>query len=315
MPTLLISHPSCLAHDTGRGHPERPARLQGVLQALSHPGFAALLREQGPPATEAQLKLAHPETHVRRILDARPADGARVQLDPDTVLSAGSAQAALHAAGAACAAVDAVMEGRADAAFAAVRPPGHHAEADRAMGFCLFGNAALAVLHARARWGLRRIALVDFDVHHGNGSQAMLQADPDMFYASSHQSPCYPGTGAADERGVADNVVNLPLAPGSGAAAFRRGWSRSILPALEHFAPELLIVSAGFDAHRDDPLAELQLAVDDFIWVTRELLGVADRHCQGRIVSVMEGGYDLAALAGCVAAHVQTLMRRGSATG
>ena len=315
MPTLLVSHPSCLGHDTGSGHPERPARLQAVLQALSHPAFAALLREPAPPATEAQLKLAHPETHLRRILDARPADGARMQLDPDTVLSAGSAQAALHAAGAACAAVDAVMAGRADAAFAAVRPPGHHAEPDRAMGFCLFGNAAIAVLHARARWGLRRIALVDFDVHHGNGSQAMLQADPDLFYASSHQSPCYPGTGAADERGVADNVVNLPLAPGSGGPTFRRGWSVRILPALDRFAPELLIVSAGFDAHRDDPLAELQLGVEDFVWLTRELLGVADRHCQGHIVSVMEGGYDLAALAGSIAAHVQTLMRRGSAAG
>ncbi len=309
MPVLLLSHPACLGHDTGLGHPECPARLDSVLQALQHPDFDSLARAEAPAATSAQLLLAHPLAHVERILGSRPSGDTLLALDADTVLSAGSAEAALHAAGGACAAVDAVMEGSADAAFAAVRPPGHHAEADRAMGFCLFGNAAVAVLHARARWGLRRLALVDFDVHHGNGSQAMLQSDADLFYASSHQSPCYPGTGAAGERGVADNVVNVPLAPGSGARAFRQAWSGTILPALDRFAPELLVVSAGFDAHRDDPLADLRLDASDFAWLTRELLGVADRHCGGRLVSVLEGGYDLAALAQSTAAHVRALMR------
>ena len=306
---MLFSHPACAGHDTGAGHPERPARQAAVLRALDHPDFTALVRDVAPAATEAQLLLAHPPAYLDRILRTHPGGAGLIRLDPDTVLSAGSAEAALRAAGAACAAVDAVMQGRAANAFAAVRPPGHHAEAAQAMGFCLFGNAAIAVLHARQHWGLRRIALVDFDVHHGNGSQAMLQSDPDLFYASSHQSPFYPGTGAAEECGVADNVVNLPLAAGTGSSGFRQGWSGAILPALDAFAPELLIVSAGFDAHRDDPLAELRLDVADFIWVTTELLRVADRHCGGRIVSVLEGGYDLDALAACTAAHVRALMR------
>ncbi len=308
MTVILFSHPACLGHDTGPGHPERPERLSAVLRALEHPDFNVLIREPAPAATEAQLLLAHPRAYVDAILGARPSDGQRIPLDADTVLSAGSAQAALHAAGGACAAVDAVLQGRAGAAFAAVRPPGHHAEAARAMGFCLFGSAAIAVLHARQRWGLRRVALVDFDVHHGNGSQAMLQDDPDLFYASSHQMPCYPGTGAADERGVAGNVVNLPLAPGSGSRAFREGWSGRILPALEAFAPELLVISAGFDAHRDDPLADLRLEAEDFAWLTSLLRKAADRHCAGRLVSLLEGGYDLAALGECSAAHVRALM-------
>ncbi len=310
MPVRLLTHADCIGHDTGPGHPESPARLQAVWQALDHPDFAALHRHEAPRATEAQLRLAHPAAYVERLLAMRPAASALQRLDADTLVSAGSIEAALRAAGAACAAVDAVMQGECEAAFAAVRPPGHHAEADQAMGFCLFSSAAIAALHARDRWGLQRIAIADFDVHHGNGTQAILQDDAGMFFASSHQSPCYPGTGAASEHGVANNVVNLPLAPDSGSQAFRRGWSDIVLPALEAFSPELLIVSAGFDAHRADPLAQLMLEVDDFRWITQELMAVADRRCGGRVVSLLEGGYDLDALAASSAAHVRALMRR-----
>ena len=310
MPVGLFTHADCLAHDTGPGHPERPDRLRAVWQALDHPDFAALQREDAPLATDAQLALAHPASYIERLLAVRPTASELMRLDEDTLLSAGSIHAALRAVGAACAAVDAVMQGRCEAAFAAVRPPGHHAEADRAMGFCLFGSAAIAALHARERWGLRRVAVADFDVHHGNGTQAILQQDPDMFFASSHQSPCYPGTGAASERGIAKNVVNLPLAPGSGSQAFRHGWGQTIIPAIDAFAPELLIISAGFDAHRDDPLAQLELEVDDFRWITDQLVALADRRCGGRIVSLLEGGYDLASLGASSAAHVRALMRQ-----
>jgi acetoin utilization deacetylase AcuC-like enzyme len=309
MTVALFTHPACLAHDTGPGHPECPDRLRAVWQALEHPDFAALRREAAPLAERAQLERVHPPPYVDRILAIRPEAPALEWLDPDTVMSAGSAEAALRAAGGAVAAVDAVMEGRCDAAFVAVRPPGHHAEAARAMGFCLFGSAAIAARHAQARWGMRRVAVVDFDVHHGNGTQAALQSDPGMFFASSHQQPCYPGTGDADERGVSNNVLNVPLAPGTGSDAFRCAWEEVILPALDAFAPELVIVSAGFDAHRADPLAQIRLETEDFAFVTEALMRVADRHCGGRIVSLLEGGYDLAALAASAAAHVRALMR------
>ena len=312
MTVALLTNPHCAEHDPGPGHPECPARLQAVLDALGSPEFAPLRRLDAPPATLSQLELAHPPDYVGRILSVLPAPGQAVRLDSDTVMSQGSAAAARHAAGGACAAVDAVMDGTAGAAFAAIRPPGHHAEPARAMGFCLFGSAAIAALHARARWGLRRIAIADFDVHHGNGTQAIVQSDPDLFFASSHQSPCYPGTGAASEHGVADNVVNLPLTPRTGGAGFRAGWTDRILPALDRFAPELLIVSAGFDAHRDDPLAQLELDEDDFAWITERLAEVAARHCGGRLVCLLEGGYDLAALGRSVAAHVRVLMRMTS---
>jgi acetoin utilization deacetylase AcuC-like enzyme len=305
--TVLFTHPACLGHDAGPWHPERPERLEAVLAALQHRDFTALLRERAPQATREQLLLAHPERYVDYILGQHPAPGCRVHLDPDTAMSEGSAEAALRAAGAACAAVDAVMEGWARAAFTAVRPPGHHAEPARAMGFCLFANAAVAALHARARWGAERVAVVDFDVHHGNGTQAILGGDPAFFYASSHQYPCYPGTGAASERGVADNVVNMPLPPGTDGAGFRRAWERSGLPALRAFRPGLVIVSAGFDAHRADPLAGLRLDAEDFGWITDQLLEVGG----GRLVSVLEGGYDLDALAASVAVHVRRLMRAG----
>ncbi len=310
MPVALFTHPACLEHDTGAGHPERADRLRRVLQALEHPDFAPLLREAAPEASRDQLLLAHPAAYVDAILAIAPEPGQAAYLDGDTLMSAGSHNAILRAVGAGIAAVDAVMDGRAQAAFAAVRPPGHHAERARAMGFCLFGGAAVAALHARHRWGLTRIAIVDFDVHHGNGTQHIVEDDPDLFYASSHQSPCYPGTGAASERGVADNVVNMPLRPGSGSDAFRQAWERIALPRLEAFAPELLIISAGFDAHHDDPLADLRLQTEDFGWITDKLLAVADRCCAGRVVSILEGGYDLDALAASAALHLRRLMRQ-----
>jgi acetoin utilization deacetylase AcuC-like enzyme len=300
----LFSHHACIAHDPGPGHPECPDRLRAVLAALEHPDFTSLLREQAPQATAAQLQLAHPPEYVEAILSLQAHRGETLSLDPDTFVGPGSVDAALHAAGAAVAAVDSVMEGWADAAFAAVRPPGHHAEARQAMGFCLFSNAAVAALHARARWGLTRIAVVDFDVHHGNGTQHILQADPSFFYASSHQYPCYPGTGAASETGLSHNVINLPLAPGDGSAAFRAAWETQGLPALRGFAPDLLIVSAGFDAHKKDPLAQIHLETEDFGWITDQLMAASG----GRIVSLLEGGYDLQALAASAALHVRRLI-------
>jgi acetoin utilization deacetylase AcuC-like enzyme len=309
MATALITHPACLLHEPGPYHPECPDRLRAVLAALEAEAFTDLLREVAPQATVEQLTRVHPANYVEAILSVRPAEGEMVQIDADTAMSAGSAEAALRAAGAAVAAVDAVMEGWARTAFAPVRPPGHHAEPARPMGFCLFNNAAVAALHARARWGVQRVAVVDFDVHHGNGTQAMFAADADLFYASSHQHPCYPGTGEAWERGLADNIVNAPLRPGSDGAAFRAAWSNTILPELDRFAPGLLIVSAGFDAHKADPLAQLRVETADYGWITRELLDIAARHCKGRLVSVLEGGYDLEALAASAAIHVRGLMQ------
>ena len=309
MPTALITHPACLLHENGPYHPECPDRLRAVLAALETEEFADLLREAAPHASIEQLTRVHPANYVEAILSIRPAEDEMVQLDADTAMSAGSTEAALRAAGAAVAAVDAVMDGWARSAFAAVRPPGHHAEPSRPMGFCMFNNAAVAALHAREQWGVQRVAVVDFDVHHGNGTQAMFAADPDLFYASSHQHPCYPGTGEAWERGVADNIINAPLRPGSDGAAFRAAWSGTILPELHRFAPGLLIVSAGFDAHRADPLAQLRVETADYGWITQELLRVAAMHCEGRLVSVLEGGYDLEALAASAAIHVRGLMQ------
>ncbi len=308
MTTALITHPACLGHDAGEWHPECPNRLRAVLAALEGEEFAPLLRESAPQATREQLCLAHPAEYVDAILAIRPGEGELVQLDGDTAMGAGSVEAALRAAGGAVMAVDAVVAGWARAAFAAVRPPGHHAEPRRPMGFCLFNNVAVAALWARAAHGLRRVAVVDFDVHHGNGTQAMFTDEPELFYGSSHQSPCYPGTGHSRERGCAGNVVNVPLAPYSGGTAFRAAWEGTILPALDAFGPELVVVSAGFDAHKADPLAQLQVATADFAWLTGELVALAERRCGGRIVSVLEGGYDLEALAASVTVHVRGLM-------
>ena len=308
MSVLLLTHPSGHRHDTGRGHPERIARLEAVEAALAIADFDDLIREQAPAATEAQLRLAHPQSHIDRILGTRPRPGALVHLDPDTVMSAGSAEAALHGAGGAIAAVDAVLGGRVTRAFVATRPPGHHAEPDRPMGFCLFSNAAIAALHARTAHGLTRVAVVDFDVHHGNGTQAIAWGDADFFFASSHQFPFYPGTGAASETGAHGQIVNAPLPAGSGRAAFEAAWMGHILPALDAFRPEIIIISAGFDAHRDDPLGGLMLEAEDFAWVTDAILDVAARHTDGRVVSLLEGGYDLDALAASAAAHVKRLL-------
>jgi acetoin utilization deacetylase AcuC-like enzyme len=309
MSTVLFTHQSGLAHDTGPNHPECPDRLRYVLRALAGPAFAGLLRREAPAAPVAALLAAHAQDMVDDVLARRPAAGVLQYIDADTVVSAGSITAALHAAGGAMAAVDAVMDGTADAAFVAMRPPGHHAESRRAMGFCLFNNAAIAARHAQAKWGLKRVAVVDFDVHHGNGTQDIFFHDRDLFYASSHQHPCYPGTGMAHERGVAGNVVNAPLAPGTGSKEFRAAWERVIIPALREFAPELLIISAGFDAHKADPLAQLNLDTADFAWITAALVAVADEYCGGRVVSLLEGGYNLDALADSAAAHVRGLMR------
>ena len=306
MTTLLFTHPACLDHDPGRHHPESPARLRAVLAALDDPEFARLERREAPEAGREDLLRVHPRRHVEGILGAVPKTG-HVGIDADTVLSPASGEAALRAAGAVTAAVDAVVAKEADNAFCAVRPPGHHAEPQRAMGFCLFNNAAIGALRAREVHGLSRVAAVDFDVHHGNGTQAAFEADGSLFYASTHQYPLYPGTGAASETGVG-NVVNVPLRPMAGSSQFRLGVTQRILPALDAFQPELVIVSAGFDAHRSDPLAQLMLDEADYTWVTEKLLAIAYRHGAGRLVATLEGGYDLPALAASTAAHLRVLM-------
>lgn len=306
MTTLLYTHPACLEHDPGHYHPESPARLRAVLRALDGLDFARLERREAPEATIDDIARVHPRVFAERLLAAVPQSG-HVGIDADTIMCAASGRAALRAAGAVIAAVDAVIAGEADNAFCAVRPPGHHAEPGRAMGFCLFNNIAVGALHVRAVHGLGRIAVVDFDVHHGNGTQDIAFDDPDFFYASSHQMPLYPGTGFASERGVSGNIVNRPLKPGSGSAEFRAAWRDHILPALEAFAPRFIFISAGFDAHRADPLANLNLIEDDFAWVTTEICAVADRVCGRRVVSALEGGYDLDALAASAAAHLRAL--------
>jgi acetoin utilization deacetylase AcuC-like enzyme len=306
MTTLLYTHEACLAHDPGSYHPESPARLRAVLEGLESAAFAALELRKAPRAELEDLVRAHSARFVEAILAAIPTAG-HAAVDADTIVSPGSGEAALRAAGAVCAAVDAVLAGEAANAFCAVRPPGHHAERERAMGFCLFNNVAIGAARARAVHGVERVAAIDFDVHHGNGTQAIFEADPNYFYASTHQWPLYPGTGARSETGVG-NVVNVPLPPMAGSSEFRHGVSQFILPALEEFRPDLIMISAGFDAHRDDPLAQLMLVEADYAWVTERLLECARRCCGGRIVSSLEGGYDLRALAASAAAHVAALM-------
>lgn len=306
MTTLVLTHRACMEHDTGTYHPEHPARLGAALKGLEGDRFDELDIVEAPRAERENIELAHPPDHVGWIMSMVPGEGHQ-HLDPDTVLSPKSGEAALRAVGAACAAVDAVVGGLARNAFCAVRPPGHHAEAARAMGFCLFNSAAIAALYARARHGLERVAVVDFDVHHGNGTQDIFWQDRDLFYGSTHQMPLYPGTGSLSETGVG-NIFNAPLAPFSGSEEFRAAMTDRILPALRTFGPDLIVVSAGFDAHKDDPLGGLNLIEDDFVWITRELLEIADKECGGRVVSTMEGGYNLTALAASVGAHVGALM-------
>jgi acetoin utilization deacetylase AcuC-like enzyme len=309
MTTLLLTHPACLTHEPGPHHPERPERLSAILAALEGNAFASLQRAEAPLATTDQLTRVHPTNYVEAMIGARPQVGEYAMIDGDTILSHGSIDAALRAAGAVVAGVDAVMSGKADTAFAAVRPPGHHATPDIPGGFCLFNNVAIGARHAQAQHGIKKVAILDFDVHHGQGTQAVVEPDPSLFYGSTHQYPLYPGTGHSNERGIDGNVANVPLRPNSGSAQFRQAWGDSILPQLDRFAPELVIVSAGFDAHKADPLAQLSLETEDFAWISRELLAIADRHASGRLVSALEGGYDLDALADAAAAHVRVLMR------
>ena len=306
MTTLLYTHPACLQHDPGLHHPESAARLRAVLGVLDHPEFSGLERREAPEAELVDLLRVHTRRHVERTLAAVPQAGY-AGIDADTILSPASGKAALRAVGAVTAAVDAVIAGEADNAFCAVRPPGHHAEPERAMGFCLFNNAAVGALRAREVHGLDRVAVVDFDVHHGNGTQAAFEGDESLFYASTHQSPLYPGTGSARETGVG-NIVNVPLRPMAGSDQFRLGVAQRILPALDAFRPELVMISAGFDGHKSDPLAQLMLEDADYAWVTEKLLECARRHAAGRLVSTLEGGYDLPALGAAVAAHIRVLM-------
>ena len=306
--TILFSHPSALVHQTPAGHPERPDRIRAIEKALAEPEFAALKRASPPEADVAAIIRVHPAEYVEAMRAAVPSQGL-ARIDADTALSSGSWEPILRAAGGAVAAVDAVVAGKAKNAFVAMRPPGHHAETATPMGFCFFNNAAIAARHAQAAHGLGRVAIIDFDVHHGNGSQEIFWSDASVMYCSTHEMPLYPGTGARSERGAHDTVVNAPLAAGNGGPEFRAAIESIILPRLEAFAPELVVISAGFDAHTRDPLANLNLTEPDFAWVTEKLMALAKRHAEGRLVSVLEGGYDLEGLAGSAAAHVGALMR------
>jgi acetoin utilization deacetylase AcuC-like enzyme len=309
MTTALISHCDCLEHLTPPGHPECADRLRAVMAALEAEEFAYLLRADAPLAEDAHLLRVHPAAHLARIAATSPERGFAA-IDADTFMSPGSLVAARRAAGALVAAVDMVMRGEAQNAFCAVRPPGHHAEPATPMGFCLFGNVAVGALHALEAHGLERVAIMDFDVHHGNGTQALLWDEARVLFASTQQMPLYPGTGAIGERGAHGQIVNVPLPPGAGGAEFREAMRRTVLPAIDAHRPQMIFVSAGFDAHARDPLANLDLVEADFAWATRELCALADRHARGRIVSTLEGGYDLRALAGSVAAHVRVLMEQ-----
>jgi len=291
----------------GSWHPECPERLAAITKAMDNETFALLERREAPKGSVEDIERVHAPFYVEGIFDNVPASG-HVHLDPDTAMNSRSGEAALRAVGGICAAVDAVVKGEARNAFCAVRPPGHHAESSAAMGFCLFNNVAIAAEHARQVHGLERVAVIDFDVHHGNGTQNHFFRYRDLFYASSHQWPCYPGTGMGHETGVFNNICNVQLQPGSGSEDFRRGYVERILPALRTFSPDIILISAGFDAHVRDPLAQLRLQTEDYGWVTRELLEIAEKYCKGRVVSTLEGGYDLEALAASVGVHVKALM-------
>src|ERR1700683_263477 len=308
MSTLLITHPACLEHLTPPGHPERPDRLRAVEQALETEKFQSLVRGKAPAANLDVIALCHPMNYIVEIRDATPQEGL-VHLDADTSMSPGTFEAALRAVGGAVHAVDEVLTKKATNAFVATRPPGHHAETARPMGFCLFDNAAIAARYAQKQHGIARAAIVDFDVHHGNGSQEIFWADKSVMYCSTHQMPLFPGSGAIIESGTHDPVVTAPLRPGDGGEAFRSAFEDRILPRLREFRPELVIISAGFDAHMRDPLASINLTEDDFVWVTQKLMDVADHCAEGRVVSLLEGGYGLRALGNSVAAHVTTLMQ------
>ncbi|KAA0972472.1 histone deacetylase family protein [Aureimonas fodinaquatilis] len=306
MKTRLYHNAIFAEHLTGPGHPERPERMRAVESALEDETFHLLEREEAPEGRLQDVYLCHPETYVRRVAKATPSEGL-ARIDDDTIVSPRSFAAALYGVGAACAAVDDVFSGEIDNGFVAARPPGHHAERETAMGFCLFNQAAIAARYAQTRHGASRVAIVDWDVHHGNGTQDIFWEDPSVLYASLHQMPLYPGTGAVSETG-AGNIFNAPLRAGDGGEAFSEAFTSRVLPALNDFQPDFLIISAGFDMHHRDPLAEINLTENDFSWATAQLMGVADRFCGGKLVSVLEGGYDLTGLGKSVAAHVQRLM-------
>ena len=318
MVTALFAHESFAAHETPPGHPERAERAQVVAKALADDAFAGLKREEPPVADWEAIARVHGAAHLDLVREAgtaarsEEADGRLIGLDPDTSLGPHSLEAARRACGGMIAAVDGVAQGRFRNAFIAARPPGHHAEPDRVMGFCLFNTVAVGALHARATHGFTRVAVVDFDVHHGNGTQAAFWSDEDAFFGSTHQAPPhYPGTGYGDETGEGGTIINAPLSPGAGGAAFRTAMEREILPALDAFAPDMLFISAGFDAHARDPLGALEFEAADFAWATDRIAEIAEARCGGRIVSTLEGGYDLRALAESAAAHVAALMRAG----
>jgi acetoin utilization deacetylase AcuC-like enzyme len=295
MTTLYLHHPATLEHKPPLGHPERPDRIRAIEKAVAQERFAALTRMEAPYGDPQTVMLAHPEEYVRAIEEVAPRQGL-VQIDADTTMSPGTYEAVMRGVGAAVAAVDEVMTGKAQNAFSAMRPPGHHAERMQAMGFCFFNNAAIAARHAQKAHGAERVAIVDWDVHHGNGSQDIFWSEPTVMYCSTHQMPLYPGTGAPSERGEHNTIVNAPMRPGDGSEIFHNALEAAILPRLEDFRPDLIIISAGFDAHTRDPLANINLTEADFGWATKKLMEVADRHAGGRIVSVLEGGYDLDAL-------------------
>ena len=307
MTTLLISHPACLAHDMGEGHPEQPDRLRAVERAFESEIFQMLARDVAPRAEISAIARVHPLEYIEALRAATPTQGHTV-IDQDTSMSPGTFEAALRSAGGAIFAVDEVMTRKVRNAFVATRPPGHHAELATPMGFCFFNNVAVAARHAQAIYGADRIAIMDFDVHHGNGTQHIFWDDPNVMYASTHEMPHYPGTGSFGERGEHDQIVNAPLRAGDAGDTFREAIEVAILPRIVDFAPDLIIISAGFDAHRRDPLGNINLVEADFVWVTRKLMEIAQKRCGGRIVSVLEGGYDLVSLAHSVAAHVTTLI-------
>jgi len=304
--TLLVSQTNFADHQTPQGHPERADRLRAVEDALARPRFDTLLRRIAPSGDLTLAELVHDSRYMAKLRAARPAEGIG-QLDEDTFISADSLEAASTGLGGALAALDAVLMGEADNAFCSIRPPGHHAEIARPMGFCLINTAAITAREAQRKYGAERVAIIDFDVHHGNGTQDIFKDDPTVFYASSHQMPLYPGTGSAKETGVG-NISNTPLDPNTDGESMRLAYSGTILPALVNFSPDLILISAGFDAHERDPLAQLNWVENDYAWLTGKLMDIAERHCGNRIVSLLEGGYDLKGLAGGVSHHVAMLM-------
>ena len=307
MTTFLFENPIFLEHHTPEGHPERSDRIRALNLALEHERFLPLVRETAPQANEDFVLLAHPESHLRAVMSEMPEEGIS-QVEADTYASPASLQAALTGIGGAIAAVDAVFSGKADNAFVAARPPGHHAEREKAMGFCFFNNAAIAARHAQKAHGAERIAIVDWDVHHGNGTQDIFLDDPSVLFCSTHQMPLYPGTGGKDETG-AGNIVNAPLSANDGSDQFREAFRTRVLPRVADFRPDVIVISAGFDAHHRDPLAQINLVADDFDWATGRLMELSEKSADNRVVSLLEGGYDLTGLAESAATHIYRLMR------